>query len=135
LALGQRAHAARIQGDLTLAARLFKESLQTAQTMDEGLIMLGAVAGLGGVALAHGQPERAVRLLGATEAARTVMGIGRISNAPHAERIVSATREALGEPGFTQAWAAGRVLILDEAIADAVMLADELTGTTPELTA
>jgi hypothetical protein len=97
--------------------------------------MLGAVAGLAGVALALGQPDRAARLLGGTEAARMSMGTGRLAHTLHAERIVSATREALPEPVFARAWAAGRTLTLDNVIAEGLLLVDELTGTTPGPTA
>src|SRR5215213_7016076 len=135
MALGQRAHAALYQANPVLAAQFFRESIEAAREVGYERVTLGAVAGLAGVALAVGQPERAARLLGATEVARKAIGSGRIAHALHAERIVSAAREALGEPGFAQAFAAGGALTLDEAITEAVTLADDLTGTTPELTA
>ena len=88
LTLGERAHAARMQGDQTLAARLFAESIAVAEEIGVARIIMGAVAGLAGVALALGQPERAVRLLGAVEAARETSGVGRIA---HAARTPSAS--------------------------------------------
>jgi predicted ATPase/DNA-binding CsgD family transcriptional regulator len=118
--VGQRAHAARLQGDLPLAAHLFTESIQTAQTMDALRAVLGAVAGLAGVALALGQPERAARLLGAVEAARTSSGVGRIASGTHAERITAEVRARSGEPAFAAAFAAGRVTPFGEALEDAL---------------
>ena len=67
--LGERAHAARMQGDQVLASRLFAESIAVAAEIGSERILLGAVAGLAGVALALGQPERAARVLSAVEAA------------------------------------------------------------------
>ena len=51
-------------------AHFFTETIAIAQRTGVERIVLGALAGLAGVALALGQPQRAVRLLGAVEAAR-----------------------------------------------------------------
>ena len=55
---GERAHAALTQGDPVLAAHLFTETILMAQEIGVERIVLGAVAGLAGVALALEQPER-----------------------------------------------------------------------------
>ena len=94
MALGERAHAARMQGDQVLAARLFAESIAVAAEIGSERILLGAVAGLAGVALALGQPERAVRLLGAVEAEGETSGVGRIAHAAHTARILAEVRAA-----------------------------------------
>jgi hypothetical protein len=116
--LGERAHTALTQGDPVLAAHLFAETIAIAQRIGVERIVLGAVAGLAGVALALGQPRRAVRLLGAVEAARETSGAGRIGDAWHAERILAAARTALPEPAFAAAWEEGRSLPFTEAIAE-----------------
>ena len=85
------------------------------------------MAGLAGVALARGQAERAARLLGAIEAARDPWGCKRIDNWLHAERITADTRAALPPAAFEQAWAAGRAVPLEEAITEALTIADEVT--------
>ena len=134
LVLGQRAHAARIQGNQVLAGRLFAESIAAAQELGAERILLGQVAGLAGVALAKEQPERAARLLGAVEAARETSGVARIAHALHADRIATAVRARLGETAFATAFAAGRVLPLAEAVADGLVLAASLqskAATTP----
>jgi predicted ATPase/DNA-binding CsgD family transcriptional regulator len=123
LALGERAHAARMQGDQALAARLFAESITTAQEIGSERFVLGAVAGLAGVALALGQPERAVRLLGTVEAAGKTSSVGRIAHAAHTARITAEARVALAEPAFTAAWHEGRSLPFADAITDALALA------------
>jgi predicted ATPase/DNA-binding CsgD family transcriptional regulator len=123
LALGERGHAARMQGDQVLAARLFAESIAVAAEIGFGRILNGAVAGLAGVALALGQPKRAVRLLGAVEAEGETSSVGRIAHAAHTERITAEARAALAEPAFAAAWDEGRALPFADAVADALALA------------
>jgi hypothetical protein len=123
---GQRGHAALAQGDLPLAARLFAESIDTARQIPFERFVLGATAGLAGIALALDQAERAARLLGATDGARESLGMKRISHALHADRITTATRDALGIPAFEQAWSRGAVLPFEETVAEALALADEV---------
>jgi predicted ATPase/DNA-binding CsgD family transcriptional regulator len=121
-ALGERAHAARMQGDQTLAARLFAESLAVAAEVGSERILMGAVAGLAGVALALGQPERAVRLLSAVEAEGETSGVGRIAHAAHTERITAEAGDALTEPAFAAAWEEGRARPFADALADVLAL-------------
>jgi predicted ATPase/transcriptional regulator with XRE-family HTH domain len=130
--LSERAHAALTQDDLVLAARLFAETIAIAQRIGVERIVLGALAGLAGVALALGQPRRAVRLLGAVEAAREMSGAGRIGDAWHAERILAAARTRLPEPELAAVWEDGRALQFAEAVAAALGLADELAMSTRE---
>ena len=49
------------------------------------------------------------------------------------ERNVAAVRAALGETSFAAAWAVGRSLRLDEAIAEALALTKELAGAAPDV--
>jgi DNA-binding CsgD family transcriptional regulator len=123
LTLGERAHAARMQGDQVLAARLFAESITVAEEIGSERVRMGAVAGLAGVALALGQPGRAVRLLGAVEAAGKMSGVGRFTHAAHTERITAEARIVLPEPVFVAAWEEGRALPFTDARADAMALA------------
>jgi predicted ATPase/DNA-binding CsgD family transcriptional regulator len=123
LTLGERAHAARMQGDQVLAARLFAESITVAEEIGSERVRMGAVAGLAGVALALGQPERAVRLLGAVEAAGKMSGVGRFTHAAHTERITAEARTVLPEPVFVAAWDEGRHLSVADAVAEARALA------------
>ena len=106
-----------LQRDLPRAAGCFTESITVAQTIQQTRAILGAVHGLAGVALALGQAERAARLLGAVEAAREALGMGRITQKHHGERITADTRAALEAADFAEAWSAGRVLTLEEAVA------------------
>ncbi len=131
LVLGPRAHAARARGDYALATRLFAEGLTLGRELGAKRVVLGAVAGLAGVVLALEQPERAARLLGAVAAAQEVTGVGRITDAIHADRLVAAARAQLGERPFAEAFAAGRALPFDEAIADAVAIVTLAEATAP----
>ena len=126
LVLNQRGHAALAQGDLPRAAGCFTESITVARPIEQTRAILGAVHGLAGVALALGQAERAARLLGAVEAAREALGMGRITQKRHGERITANTRAALEAGDFEQARSAGRMLTLEEAVAAALTLADEV---------
>ena len=120
--LGERAHAARMQGDQALAARLFAESVAVAAEIGSERFLLGEVAGLAGVALALGQPERAARLLGAAEAAAKTSGFGRIPHAAHTARILAEVRVSLPDPVFAAAWEEGLDLPFADALADALAM-------------
>jgi predicted ATPase/DNA-binding CsgD family transcriptional regulator len=123
LTLGERAHAARMKGDQALAARLFAESITTAQEISSERFLLGAVAGLAGVALALEQPERAVRVLSAVEAAGKTSGVGRLAHAAHTRRILDEARASLLEPVFVAAWDEGRQFSSADAVAEALAIA------------
>ncbi len=123
LALGERAHAARMQGDQILAARLFAESMATADEIGISRLVLGAVAGLAGVALAFGQPERAARVLGAVETEGETSGIGQLGHAAHTARILAEVRASLPEPAFVAAWEEGCQLPIADAVGEARAIA------------
>jgi predicted ATPase/class 3 adenylate cyclase len=124
LVLNQRGHAALAQRDLPRAAGCFRESITVAQTIQQTRATLGAVHGLAGVALALGQAERAAGLLGAVGAVRESLGMGRITQKHHGERITADTRAALEGADFERAWSVGQALSLEEAVAEALAIAD-----------
>ena len=126
LIINLRGHTALLQGDLRLAVRLFAEAIDVGRGLHNTPALLNTIAGLAGVGLAGGQAERAARLLGAVEAVRASMGITRIYNWPHVERIAADTRAALDAAAFAQTWSAGQMLTLEEAIAEALAVADEV---------
>jgi hypothetical protein len=126
LVLNQRGHAALAQGDHPLAAGCFTESITVARASRQTRAILGAIHGLAGVALALSQAEQAARLLGAVEAEREALGTGRVSQKHHGERITADTRAALPADIFARAWSAGRALTMEEAVAEALTVADEV---------
>jgi len=125
LALGPVAVLASARGDQALAARLYEERLSHWITLGDRPGIGGTLAGLAGVAMASGQPGRAARLLGATYALRDALGITHLHHHVHGERVLAAVRECLAEGTFVAAWAAGRAMPIEAAIADAVALAAE----------
>jgi hypothetical protein len=67
---------------------------------------------------AEGEPERAVRLYGGAEALRETIGIPlRPRYRPRYECEVEAARGKLDEERFRAAWAEGRAMSMEEAIA------------------
>jgi hypothetical protein len=118
-------YAALRQHDLPRAARLFAQALDTARELHSMPALQSALIGLAGVACGHGQAQRAAGLLGVSEAVRDALGMKRWDNWLHAERIMAETRAALPAAAFAQAWAAGGALPLEEAIVEALAIADE----------
>jgi predicted ATPase/class 3 adenylate cyclase len=120
--LGRAAHA---QGYCVQAAQHLIESLAL---MSEKRFPLSPIAdcldGLAGVAGAQGQPERAVRLFGAAEALRESAGnmLWPAYRTAY-DRDVALARAQFDDATFTAAWAAGRAMTLEQAIAYA--LSDE----------
>jgi non-specific serine/threonine protein kinase len=125
--LGLRAYAALAHGDLVLATCQFIEKLTIAQEFSVRREALGALAGLAGIACDRGQAERAARLLGAIDAAREADGLAHIAHVLHAKRVGDATCSALGEAAFKANWHEGRATPLEQAVANARALADEVT--------
>jgi hypothetical protein len=112
------------QGDAGRAAALLAESLALPHKGGPSMCsVLQALEGVAGVAGAQGQPARAARLFGATDALRGALGIPvRPADRRRYDRDVSAVRAALGDETFAAAWAAGRALSLEQAIAEATDL-------------
>jgi tetratricopeptide (TPR) repeat protein len=111
--------AARAQGDSIQAARHFRESLVLlSESRLSSSLIPDCLDGLAGVAGAQGQPERAARLLGIADALRDSadMLLQPAYRAAY-ERDVAAARAQLDEATFAAAWAAGRALTLEQAIA------------------
>jgi DNA-binding NarL/FixJ family response regulator len=112
-----------MQGDQVLAARLFAESIAAAEEIGISRLVLGAMAGLAGVALVLGQPARAARLLAAVETEGETSGVGRLGHAAHTERILAEVQASLPEPAFATAWDEGRHLAFADAVAEARAIA------------
>ena len=71
--------------------------------------------------LTKGQPERAARLIGATEAARESRGVSRIIAHPlHNARIYAAVREWLGDDEYARLVEDGRAIPYDQVFAESL---------------
>jgi non-specific serine/threonine protein kinase len=116
-----QAMVARRQGEYGRAQALLKESLALWREIEDirGLALF--VLGMAGIAAAQGQAMRAACLCGAVEALREaagapLTGFYRID----CQRIADTARTHLDEATFAAAWAEGRAMSLEQAIAYAL---------------
>jgi len=112
------------QGDAGEAVGPLVEGLALGHQLGSVEIAVGALEVIAGVASVQGDPARAARTFGAAEALRERHGVLRAGTHQRLyEAMVAAVRIAVGAEAFAGAWAAGRALSLDEAIADASEIA------------
>jgi predicted ATPase/class 3 adenylate cyclase/DNA-binding CsgD family transcriptional regulator len=106
------------QGDYAAARALSEESLTIARKLGDKVLIAFSLEGLAGMVAAQGESVWAARLWGATEALREAMGtpIPPVEHASY-ERSVAAARSQLGEQAFAAAWAEGRIMSPEQALA------------------
>jgi predicted ATPase/DNA-binding CsgD family transcriptional regulator len=127
---------ARERGDLRRAATLFAESLTFLQVgTHEGahaLVVANCLKSLGAIAAVTGKAEQAARLFGAMEALRELLGYGDSSvfERRRLDRAVAPARDQMASDAFAAAWAAGRAMPLEQAIAEALIIVDEVLAQT-----
>jgi non-specific serine/threonine protein kinase len=109
---------ARAEGDRARARQLLQESLATTVEAGERLGIARALNALAHLAMDEGEAERAVRLAGAEARERQTRGT---RGWPVEERRragwLAAARVVLGDAAFESAWAAGRAMTREQAIA------------------
>jgi predicted ATPase/DNA-binding CsgD family transcriptional regulator len=111
-------NARRSMGDRAGAAVHYRESLTIAAGQGDRYLVAD---NLGSLARVSERPRVAARLFGAEAALReAIAGPVRQNELADHERDVDATRARLGQEGFERAWAAGRALPLERAIAEAL---------------
>jgi predicted ATPase/transcriptional regulator with XRE-family HTH domain len=104
---------------------VFVESLTLARTAGPFFVVLDDLDELAGLAVVEGRAESAARLFGLTHAVRQVRDM--LPTALHRvfhDRDLAAARSALGETAFDTAWATGRTMRLEEAVALALQASD-----------
>ena len=122
VALPTLATIARADGDYELAAELFGEGLLFSAEVGDGTNVAYYMEGLATLA-AEGRPERAVRLWGAAEA---ILEKIEVIAYPHAtdrsfnDQQLAAARASLDERTWEVAWAEGRSMTTEEAVAHAL---------------
>ncbi len=106
------------QGDYAAARRLYEESLAITGELGEQWVIAMGLLGLGEVVAAQRQLAWAAQLWGAADALRDAIGvpIPPVERADY-ERSVSAARVHLGERAFAAAWAQGRSMTPEQALA------------------
>ncbi len=120
------AHVARKQTAWGQAITLYTRSLALYWGVGHKVGVAMALEYLAGCICLRGQPQRAVRLLGAAATLRTAIGVPILlpDRADH-ERAMAATRGVLGNDAFAAAWAAGQSLALERVMTEALTDAAE----------
>jgi predicted ATPase/serine/threonine protein kinase/DNA-binding CsgD family transcriptional regulator len=101
------------------ARTLYEQSLSTASSgIDDMGLVASCLEGLAAVVATQGELAWAARLWGAAEAHREAIGapLPPVDQAAY-ERNVIAARAQLGEKAFTAAWAEGRIITPEQAVA------------------
>ena len=109
----------RVQGDHERAAELYVEGLGLAVEMGDKANAAYCLEGLAGLISERGEPVRAARLFGASEALLEAVGAPRYVQAQASalyERAVEALRSRLSEDAFGAAWSEGRAMTPEQAI-------------------
>lgn len=123
-ALNAFGHSMLDVGDVSRAAASFGECLDLAQSRGNLGDVIDAWEGLARLAAETGQAETAARLFGAAAALRDAVGVPRSpSDTAYFEPALQAARRNLGPVRFAAATAAGRNLLQQEAMAEAVAFA------------
>jgi predicted ATPase/DNA-binding CsgD family transcriptional regulator len=112
---------AQHEGDYKHARDLFHQGIQLARETNFKLDMASSLAFIAGTISATGQPERAVRLHGASEAALERMGaFHQPADKLEVDRNIATVRTQLDKMTFAAAWADGRAMTLEQAVAYAL---------------
>jgi predicted ATPase/DNA-binding NarL/FixJ family response regulator len=118
-------------GDWERAASGFRESLVLNRELGDRFRLAQGLDALAATAAEMAQPERAALLHGAATALREASGMVLGAFDQHElDQWLHALRATLGEHAFAAAWSAGRTLPLEEAIAEALAVTENLDLTT-----
>jgi predicted ATPase/serine/threonine protein kinase len=116
---------ARYQEDYARAAKLYEESLALCRELGDKRGVTFCLEGLAEVACTQNAFKRAAQLFGAAEVLREAIGapLPSVERADY-ERNVKAARAGLDEETFTDLWAEGREMNLEQAITYALKSAE-----------
>jgi hypothetical protein len=115
------AHLARHEGNLAEATRLYRETLTALQEFGHRGGVARNLECLAFVASAQQQPLRAARLIGAANALRELSRVFMMpEEVPETEQAMASMRGQVPAADFEAAWAEGRALDMDQAIAYAL---------------
>jgi DNA-binding NarL/FixJ family response regulator len=105
--------------------------------LDNKLTIASCLEGLAGVLLAQGEPTRAIRIWGTAEALREAIGapLPPIECAGY-EQAVANAHSLLGEQVFAAAWAQGRTMTPEQALAmhEPAAIPGEMSKVPPAIT-
>ncbi len=120
-------HIAEHQGNAELGLTYFTEALHRHVEHDNHLNIGHCLGGIAGMATSLERPTSAARLFGATDALFARIGasmwpVDKVDD----DRHRASARAGLGEDAFATAYAAGQALPLEQAIAEAFAVQDEI---------
>jgi tetratricopeptide (TPR) repeat protein len=128
-ALTQLAEVTRSTGAYDQALHYHASALQLRQDLGQPGLAYTNLVGLATIAQDVGHVEAAVTLLGAEDSYRRFIGHSeQWSWGRPIDQEQQALREQLGDARFSELWEAGKTLSIEQAIAMALSLADELAG-------
>ena len=112
------ARVAAFQGDYPAARALYEESLAIGSQVSHNLDVPSSLEGLADVVAMQGEPAWAARLWGTAQALRQARGIPLppVYRADY-DRVVAAACSQHGEQAFAAAWAQGRTMTPEQALA------------------
>jgi predicted ATPase/DNA-binding XRE family transcriptional regulator len=123
LTLQALATVARAEGDHERAVRLFGEGLSLSAEVEDRSSLAYYLQGLAAIAASEGELARAARLWGGAEALLESTEIVAYAHAPDRslyQRQVANARERLDAAAWEAAWAEGRMMTLEEMVAEAL---------------
>jgi ATP/maltotriose-dependent transcriptional regulator MalT len=124
VALHILAQVALAEGDLEEATRLFQEGLEVSVELGEESSVAFYLQGIAAVAARRDEPIRAARLWGAAEALLERIEAISFAHTPDRsdyERQVAEARERFDDEVWRMAWAEGRAMTKEAAVAEALM--------------
>jgi predicted ATPase/DNA-binding SARP family transcriptional activator len=113
--------AEEFQGNYASAYSSYKESLTILRELGDKYGVVCSLEAIAGVAAILHQPDRTARLLGAAESLRETIGAHRQrSEHNRYDRMLTTAQALMDETAFAAAWAAGRAMTMEQAIAYAL---------------
>ena len=114
-------------GQFARAATKYAEALQQSHALKDTWSLADSVLGFAAVATGMGQADRGARLLGAADGLYGQLGIPLPPyDRDNYGQTVTATRAALSDAGFCAAHAAGHTFTIEQVVAEAMALAEEV---------
>ncbi len=115
------AYLALRKGDHERAWEAARQAVHLAQKMNNRLLISTSLPGVAGSLGLKGHSQRAARLLGASETALEGMGaFHHPFDPPEIDRIIASLHGQLDDATFEAAWAEGRGMSLEQAVAEAL---------------